>query len=152
MVALLHGILDADKPAEIVATLLDALPSGSYLVASHLTYEHDTDPGASQQALRGAGVPMQKRASDDFADLAFTGLKLVPPGVVLVSEWRRPQGTPAPTPAEVNCYGGVARKDERPMAKTAILSAARLCPFPRGDDPPYPPPALTRPWVSARAG
>ena len=110
MVALLHGILDEEKPNVIVETLVDALPSGSYVVASHLTYEHDTDPGGSQQALRGAGVPMQKRASDDFARLAFTGLNLVPPGVVLVSEWRRPAGSPAPTPAEVNCYGGVARK------------------------------------------
>ena len=110
LVALLHGILDEDKPAEIVATLVDALPSGSYLVASHLTMEHDTNPGGSQQVLRGAGVPMQKRASDDFARLAFSGLNLVPPGVVLVSDWRRSGSGPRPVPAEVNCYGGVARK------------------------------------------
>jgi len=110
LVALLHGIADEDKPAEIVATLVDALPSGSYLVASHLTMEHDTDPGASQRVLRGAGIAMQKRASDDFARLAFTGLELVPPGVVLVSEWRRAASGPHPSPAEVNCYGGVARK------------------------------------------
>jgi hypothetical protein len=31
---------------------------------------------------------MQKRDSDVFADLAFTGLELVLPGVTLVSEWR----------------------------------------------------------------
>jgi hypothetical protein len=53
---------------------------------------------------------MQKRASDDFARLAFAGLELVPPGVVLVSEWRRAASGPYPSPAEVNCYGGVARK------------------------------------------
>jgi hypothetical protein len=110
LVALLHGIADEDKPAEIVATLVDALPPGSYLVASHLTMEHDTDPGASQRVLHGAGIAMQKRASDDFARLAFTGLELVPPGVVLVSEWRRAASGPHPSPAEVNCYGGVARK------------------------------------------
>jgi hypothetical protein len=35
---------------------------------------------------------------------------LVPPGVVLVSEWR-PQGDgPHPSPSEVNIYGGVGRK------------------------------------------
>jgi S-adenosyl methyltransferase len=111
LVALLHGIPDEDKPEEIVATLLDALPSGSYLVASHLTMEHDTDPaGGSQRVLQGAGIAMHKRASDDFARLAFGGLKLVPPGVVLVSEWRRSNSGPRPTPAEVNCYGGVGRK------------------------------------------
>ena len=45
-----------------------------------------------------------------FAQLAFSGLDLVPPGVVLVSEWHREAGGPFPTPAEVACYGGVARK------------------------------------------
>jgi hypothetical protein len=52
----------------------------------------------------------QMRDSDTFAELVFSGLEMVPPGVVLVSEWR-PEGTgPRPTPAEVSFYGGVARK------------------------------------------
>ena len=111
LVALLHFIPDEDKPADIVATLLGALPPGSYLTASHLTMEHDTDAaGRGLQVMRGAGISMQKRASDEFARLAFTGLELVPPGVVLVSEWRPPGEGPRPSPAEVNCYGGVARK------------------------------------------
>jgi S-adenosyl methyltransferase len=111
LVALLHFIPDEDKPADIVATLLDALPPGSYLTASHLTTEHDTDAaGRGLQVMRGAGISMQKRASDEFARLAFTGLELVPRGVVLVSEWRPPGEGPRPAPAEVNCYGGVARK------------------------------------------
>jgi hypothetical protein len=49
-------------------------------------------------------------ASSRLARLAFSGLGLVPPGVVIASEWR-PKGTrPRPTPEEVNGYGGVARK------------------------------------------
>jgi hypothetical protein len=111
LVALLHFIPDEDKPEEIVGTLLHALPSGSYLVASHLTMEHDTDAaGRGLQAMRGAGISMQKRASDEFARLAFEDLELVPPGVVLVSDWRRAGSGPRPSPNEVNCYGGVARK------------------------------------------
>jgi hypothetical protein len=47
---------------------------------------------------------------DEFARLAFAGLDLTPPGVVLVSEWRPAGDGPRPAPAEVNCYGGVARK------------------------------------------
>jgi hypothetical protein len=53
---------------------------------------------------------MRKRDSADFARLAFQGLELTSPGVVLVSEWRPDDAGPRPTPAEVNCYGGVARK------------------------------------------
>jgi hypothetical protein len=34
----------------------------------------------------------------------------VPPGVVLVSEWRPDLDEPRPSPAEVSFYGGVARK------------------------------------------
>jgi hypothetical protein len=60
---------------------------------------------------RSSGVPLQVRDSDEFATLAFSGLELLPPGVVLVSEWRLcGDGVRPPVPSEVNCYGGVARK------------------------------------------
>jgi S-adenosyl methyltransferase len=111
LVAVLHFIQDEDKPAEILATLLDALPPGSYLVASHVTGEHDpTGPAVGQRAYRESRMRAQVRDSDVFARLAFSGLELVPPGVVLVSEWRPEGDEPRPTPAEVSCYGGVARK------------------------------------------
>jgi hypothetical protein len=60
--------------------------------------------------MRDAGITMQKRDSDVFAAMAFSGLELAPPGVVLVSEWRPSDDSPRPAPAEVNIYGGVARK------------------------------------------
>jgi hypothetical protein len=60
--------------------------------------------------MRDAGITMQKRDSDVFAAMAFTGLELVPPGVVLVSEWRPAGDAPRPAPSKVNIYGGVARK------------------------------------------
>jgi hypothetical protein len=111
LVAILHFIPDEDKPAEIIATLLDALPPGSYLVASHATAEHNLDGAAGgMRAYRQARIPMQLRESGDFARLVFSGLELVPPGVELVSEWRPHDHGPRPLPSEVNCYGGVARK------------------------------------------
>ena len=95
----------------MLKTLLDALPSGSYVAASHLTQEHDpVGVGGGQRDYHKAGLPMNARDADEFAALAFSGLELVPPGVVLVSEWRPDSNAPRPTAAEVSCYGGVARK------------------------------------------
>jgi SAM-dependent methyltransferase len=112
LVAVLHFLTDADDPARIIATLLDALPPGSYLVASHATSEH-SPAGASAAgvgAYQSSGIPFEPRDSDEFARLAFDGLELIPPGVVLVSEWRPDDDGPRPSPSEVSFYGGVARK------------------------------------------
>jgi hypothetical protein len=110
LVAILHMIPDEEKPAEIVATLLDALPSGSYIVASHITGEHNEGAAAAEGRFQEASLKAQWRDSDVFARLAFNGLDLVPPGVVLTSEWRNDDPGPRPTAADVSAYGGVARK------------------------------------------
>jgi hypothetical protein len=110
LVAILHMIPDEEKPAEIVATLLDALPSGSYIVASHITGEHNEGAAAAEGRFQAASLKAQWRDSDVFARLAFNGLDLVPPGVVLTSEWRNDDPGPRPTAADVSAYGGVARK------------------------------------------
>jgi hypothetical protein len=111
LVAVLHFLQEEDKPETVVSTLLDALPSGSYLAASHITKEHDpVGISGGQRVYREAGLSMTVRDADEFAPLAFSGLELVPPGVVLVSEWRPDSNAPRPTPAEISTYGGVARK------------------------------------------
>jgi len=110
LVAVLHFLPDEDDPRGIVQTLTDALPPGSYLVASHATAEHNPEglSGAGRAYSRG-GLRGAIRTSEEFGDLAFSGLELVDPGVVLVSEWR-PEEPIRPLPSEVNTYGGVARK------------------------------------------
>jgi S-adenosyl methyltransferase len=112
LIAVLHFIPDEDEPGKVIAALLDALPPGSYLAASHTTAEHDRERWASlEEAYRSGGIRGQLRDSGEFARLAFTGLRLVPPGVTLVSQWRPAGSGPPPTPAEVSIYGGVARKE-----------------------------------------
>jgi hypothetical protein len=120
LVAILHFVTDVDAPAALVATLLDALPPGSYLVASHVTPEHDPEGVAGlERTYRQGGVPAQARTSDEFAELAFGGLEMIDPGLVLVSEWRPEETGPRPLPSEVNWYGGIARKPEpRPRARS----------------------------------
>ena len=110
LVAILHFVVDEDRPAEIVRTLLDALPAGSYLVSSHVTPEHDPEGvHGLERTYRQGGVPAQARNAADFERIAFTGLDVADPGVVLVSEWR-PDREQRPSAAEVNWYGGVAQK------------------------------------------
>src|SRR5690348_8122227 len=55
LVAILHFVPDADEPKRTIQTLLDALPSGSYLVASHATDEH------APTTLAGAGRAYEER-------------------------------------------------------------------------------------------
>jgi hypothetical protein len=113
LLAVLHFFPDDQDPAGVVSTLVDALPSGSYLVASQTTSDfHDGAVAADGvQAVQRAGVPFQSRGAADFADVAFTGLQLIAPGLVPVSEWR-PEAERGliPPPAEVGYLGAVARK------------------------------------------
>jgi S-adenosyl methyltransferase len=111
LVAVLHFLPDEDDPAHSVSTLLDALPSGSYLVASHATLEYDEEAvSGAGRAYQGRGLAGQLRTIDELAELAFRGLDMVDPGVVPVSEWRPEGNRPRPLPAEVNANGGVGRK------------------------------------------
>jgi S-adenosyl methyltransferase len=83
------------------------LPTGDY-----------NDPALAAggvQAVQRAGVPFQLRTSDEFADLAFAGLELIPPGLVPVSEWR-PDAEPGllPRPVAIGYYGALGRKPVTP--------------------------------------
>jgi hypothetical protein len=111
LVALLHFFPDEDEPGKIVKTLVDALPSGSYVVASHATSEYARrEVGDVDRVYQRGGIRLALRDADDFADLVFRGLTLVPPGVVVVSEWR-PEPDAIPLPAEqVAVNGAVASK------------------------------------------
>ena len=63
-----------------------------------------------QDAYRAVGVRVRSRTADEFGRMFFSGLELVPPGVVLTSEWRQEAVGPRPKAEEVNAYGAVGRK------------------------------------------
>jgi hypothetical protein len=109
--AILHFIPDEEGPGRILRAFVDALPPGSHVLATHVTPEHEPRLRYASAGYREDGVRTQPRTSAEFERLVFTdqGLELVDPGVVLVSQWRRdPAEPPAPTPAEVSAYGGLA--------------------------------------------
>jgi S-adenosyl methyltransferase len=110
LVSVLHFFTDDDQVRQIVGPLVDALPPGSYVTASHATSEFAPATVKAGRAYTRDGVDVIGRDSDMFADLVFPGLTLVSPGVVVVSEWHPQPGTILPPRADVSNNGAVARK------------------------------------------
>jgi hypothetical protein len=111
LVSVLHFVHDDDQARQIVRTLLDPLPSGSYLAISQGTWDF-MPAGLREQAMAAndaSAVPIAGRDREQFARF-FTGLDLVPPGIVGVSQWRddRESGS-RPSDTDVSMYAAVAR-------------------------------------------
>ena len=112
LVAVLHFVRDTAEAKNIVRTLLDPLPSGSYLVISNATADFsDAEMRARFEALVAAGrVDAFPRTADEIRDI-LDGLEVVEPGIVAVSDWRaQDEPAPRPDPSQVAVYGVVARK------------------------------------------
>jgi hypothetical protein len=109
LLGILHLIQDAEGPHEIVARLMDALPSGSYLAISHPA--SDIHPGQAEAQRRyneRVSTPQTLRTRAEVSRF-FECLDLVPPGLVYVHTWRPGPDDIVP-PDGVSAYGGVARK------------------------------------------
>lgn len=87
LIALLHFVSDEDGAYELVHSLLDPLPSGSYLVISHVAA--DFDPEGARQAREmyaQRGLTLAPRTREQFTRF-FDGVEFVDPGVSLAAEW-----------------------------------------------------------------
>ncbi|RMI39332.1 SAM-dependent methyltransferase [Streptomyces triticirhizae] len=113
--ALLHYIADDAEngvPAhELVAEYVRALPSGSYVVITHVT--SDFDPPTWERIAnvdRAATGQMGQIRNEAEIRRFFDGLELVEPGLVPPQDWR-PDGPvpPEATHATVSMWAGVAR-------------------------------------------
>ena len=89
LVAMLHFAADEDDPARIVRSFTAPLAAGSAVAISHVTSD-----GPSKMAVReveaiyaNASAPGTARSRTEITAL-FSGLDLVPPGVVSVPDWR----------------------------------------------------------------
>jgi S-adenosyl methyltransferase len=107
--SLLHLIPDDDDPRGIVRQAMSAVPPGSHLVIVHPA--SDIRPEAStEMATRLNELVAQQRTYRSRAEVTafFDGLRLVPPGVVPVPQWRPDSEMAAKAPTMAWC--GVGRK------------------------------------------
>jgi hypothetical protein len=106
----LQYIPDADDPRQIMQTIMEAMPSGSYLVVSDTTRDINTQQVAESTARlnqRMGGTRQIRRSREEIAAF-FDGLDFIDPGLVPLPHWRTI--TPAPSSSAVAAYAGVARK------------------------------------------
>jgi S-adenosyl methyltransferase len=130
--------------ARAVSAMMAAVPSGSYAVIYHLASDLDPAmPAAARHWNKTTPKPITLRSSADVATLV-SGLELVPPGVVPVTEWRPDlaavegqdaSGAPAAgrtgTVQPVPVHGVVARK---PLRTGQPLGPAPLTPPRAGEN------------------
>jgi S-adenosyl methyltransferase len=110
LLGILHLIQDSEDPYRIVAQLMDALPSGSYLVLSHPASDiHVTAQAEAQRRYNERVSTPQTLRTREEVERFFDGLEPVPPGIVYVHTWRPDPGDIVP-PDGKSAHGGVARK------------------------------------------
>jgi hypothetical protein len=110
LLAILHYIPDLDEAQRIVARLVSAVPSGSYLVISHAA--SDIDPAEMAEMIKRMNEHLAEgnhvgRPREVVAKF-FDGLDMMEPGVVKVTEWRPASAVEAAGPTSL--WGGVGRK------------------------------------------
>ena len=110
LLAILHYIPDLDQAQRIVARLVSAVPSGSYLAISHAA--SDISPEAMAEMIRRMNEHLAEGnhvgRSREVVARFFADVDLVEPGVVKVTEWRPASAVEAKGPTSL--WGGVGRK------------------------------------------
>jgi hypothetical protein len=110
LLAILHYIPDLGEAQRIVARLISAVPSGSYLTISHAASDISPEEMAemikrmNQHLAEGNHVTRSHEVVTQF----FDGLEVLKPGVVRVTQWRPESLAEAEGPTSL--WGGVARK------------------------------------------
>ncbi|WP_165949901.1 SAM-dependent methyltransferase [Micromonospora sp. KC207] len=107
---ILHFFTEEEDPARIMKTLLDAVPSGSYVAFSHFARADGDDAmdATFEQLNKQWGESVVRRTRSEAADLFFPGLEPVEPGVVELPDWRPDVAVTGPRPLPM--WVGVARK------------------------------------------
>jgi S-adenosyl methyltransferase len=113
LVALLHFVPEDEVAFDIVRSLRDAVPSGSYIVITHAATEQNEPDrlDAVETVYRQSTSPFHFRSREQIAAL-FEGFELVEPGLVYLPLWRPESDDDLllDNPQRSNGYIGVGRK------------------------------------------
>ena len=110
LIAILHYIPALAQARSIVASLLAAVPPGSFLAISHAGSDLSPQEMAALEQHLNEHLPGDRHAARPREEVVrlFEGTTLLAPGVVPVSQWR--PGTADEAAAATTLWGGVGRK------------------------------------------
>lgn len=108
LASVLHFVSDDDDPYGIVAQLRDAVVAGSYIALSHGTQVPELAEAleASKRIYQRTPTPAYPRSREEIARL-LTGLDIVEPGIVPITDWHPDpgQGAGEPWPSVLAAVG-----------------------------------------------
>ena len=104
----LGHVIDHDEVRSIVARVLAAVPSGSYLALWDGTDTNEAQTAAAEDYKETGAVPYILRSPQQIGR-CFEGLEMLEPGLVSISLWR-PDPADVGTVKAVDGYGAVALK------------------------------------------
>ncbi|AZS83728.1 SAM-dependent methyltransferase [Streptomyces griseoviridis] len=109
MLGILNFVLDTGEAREVARRIMDVMPSGSFLVLTHPTFDAEVGGEGQIPAMKfwneNATPPITARSGADIASF-LDGLRILEPGLVSCSQWRADDASPAVVPQ----YGAVAVK------------------------------------------
>jgi hypothetical protein len=124
----LQYVADADDPQQIVRTLVDAVPSGSYLAISDVAMDLAADANVAASADKlNEHLRTTRQTIRSLEQIAgfFTGLKMVDPGLVQLPQWRPDPGDAGPAQhVTLSAYCGIGRKPAGGISATETSAGA----------------------------
>ncbi|MEV6104922.1 SAM-dependent methyltransferase [Streptomyces sp. NPDC051940] len=116
LLGIAHFVHDHDEIRSVLRTLMEGLPSGSFLVMTHATMDPELLGAQAQEAQSKAQEGIRERGATGLAfrtreqvTALFEGLEILEPGVVSMAHWRIEE-TSFGLPEPVAGYGVVGRK------------------------------------------
>lgn len=101
-------VVDLDEMRSIVARVMDAVPSGSYLVLWDGTATGEAIVKGGTTLAESGAIPYNLRSPEQIGQ-CFEGLEMVDPGLVPITQWR-PDTLEVGKVEPIDAYGAVARK------------------------------------------